>query len=242
MKKNSEKEASNEQNEPLAPMLLNCLCAAGRQNVSPQVCGDDFTFDCTDLVLFRIDEITFEEDAPRQEAMENILAAMRVPGVNFVYLIEGNANGVSIYVGVARDTAAPGNVTTGVKDIGQGILEPSILGNYRGSKITKLKPDDLKQLMARLEARRHSAVIDGVPGLTQSKDKKSFQGIDRLVDVMLGDTFTLMILAKPITGDEDQQVIYSELCKLYALLAPMARHPNRQPVLARLITVILCLK
>ena len=230
MKKEVEKELGNEKNEGLAPMLLNCLCATGRQNVSPQVCGDDFSFDCTDLVLFRIDEITFKEDAPRQEAMENILATMRVPGVNFVYLIEGNANGVSIYVGVARDTAAPGNVTTGVKDIGQGILEPSILGNYRGSKITKLKPDDLKQLMARLEARRHSAVIDGVPGLTQGKDKKSFQGIDRLVDVMLGDTFTLMILAKPITRDEDQQTIYSELCKLYALLAPMARQNKQEGI------------
>lgn len=214
-------------NEVSASMVLEGLGTTGNRTRNQQACEDDFVFDCSDLVLFRIDEITFEEDAPRQEAMENILAAMRVPGVNFVYLIEGNANGVNIYVGVARDTAAPGVVSTGVKDIGQGILEPSILGNYRGSKITKLLPSDLKQLMARLGNRNHSAIIEGLPGLTQGRDKKSFQGVDRLVDVMLGDTFVLMVLAKPITRDEDQQAIYRDLCRLYALLAPIARQ-NRQ--------------
>ena len=207
--------------------LLNSLVGSAEHLLTCQAKGKDLTFDNTDWTLFRIDEITFEKDAPRQEAMENILAAMRVPGVNFIYMIEGNASGVHFYFGIAKDTAAPEKVTTSIKDIGSGILEPSILGNYRGSKIAKLAPEQLEAVRKRLEMRKYAAVVDGVPGITQGKEKKTFQGVDRLVDVMLGDTFVLMILAKPITDNSDQQGIYRELCKLYALLAPLARQ-NRQ--------------
>ena len=40
------------------------------------------------LSLFRLDEITYEEKAPRREAMENIIGTFRhMKGVHFVYLI-----------------------------------------------------------------------------------------------------------------------------------------------------------
>ena len=55
------------------------------------------------IALYRIDEITFEEKAPRKEALENVIASMSIPGANFVYMIVGDAKGVSFYYGVAKD-------------------------------------------------------------------------------------------------------------------------------------------
>ena len=54
------------------------------------------------LALYRVDEITFEDKAPRKEALENVISSMSIEGVNFVYIIMGNESGVSFYYGVAK--------------------------------------------------------------------------------------------------------------------------------------------
>ena len=43
-----------------------------------------------DLILYRVEEITYEEDSPQLEALENALSCMTVPGMNLVYLILGS--------------------------------------------------------------------------------------------------------------------------------------------------------
>ena len=48
------------------------------------------TIGLSDVVFYRIDRITYEEKAPRKEALENVLSAMRIVGVNFLYLIKGS--------------------------------------------------------------------------------------------------------------------------------------------------------
>ena len=55
------------------------------------------------LALYRIDEVTFEDKAPRKEALENVISSMSIEGVNFVYIIMGDASGVSFYYGVSKD-------------------------------------------------------------------------------------------------------------------------------------------
>lgn len=42
-----------------------------------------------DSILFRVEQMTFEEEAPRKEALENVLSSTRIPGINFVYLLTG---------------------------------------------------------------------------------------------------------------------------------------------------------
>ncbi|MCK5718154.1 MAG: hypothetical protein KAH77_11750, partial [Thiomargarita sp.] len=39
--------------------------------------------------FFHIQEITFEDEAPRREALENVLGSLRLRDVNFIYLIIG---------------------------------------------------------------------------------------------------------------------------------------------------------
>ena len=40
--------------------------------------------------FFKVKEITYEDESPRQEALENVLTSIRIPGINFIYLILGN--------------------------------------------------------------------------------------------------------------------------------------------------------
>ena len=166
------------------------------------------TLDLGDLILYQIEEITYEEDAPQLEALENALSCMTVSGMNLVYLIMGEKGRVSFYFGVARDYLAP-NEGAAVKEIGDAFLKPALEGNFRGSIVRELddpsvkrgvieKTRILKKLKGYLSKPENCRVLSGVPGGVKDKENRDFRGVDRLVDIMQGDDFGLMILAKPI--------------------------------------------
>lgn len=66
--------------------------------------GKNLKLTSKDLFLYHIKEITFEEKAPRKEAVENILGTFRgLEGYNFIYMILGEKDHVDFYFGVAAD-------------------------------------------------------------------------------------------------------------------------------------------
>lgn len=171
------------------------------------------------IALYRIDEITFEEKAPRKEALENVIASMSIPGANFVYMIVGDAKGVSFYYGVAKDMSCNDCVME-IKEIGNDILKPSLQGNFRGSGITGLNADATKALMSRIDNFAKVKVVEGVPGI--NKDDENFQSVDRLIDVMLGTEFAFILIAKPLCAN-DATAIQSRMYELYDSLSPLAK-------------------
>jgi len=173
-----------------------------------------------DFTLFHIEELTFEEDSPRKEALENVLSSLIIDGVNFVYMLIGDANGVSFYFGVVKDKNYKHELELDVDDIGKNVLKPSIEGNFRGSKIVEQKKESKKMILKKLNNMTRFARIDGVPSVNE--ENEDFQGVDRLVDVMMGDEFCVMILADPLSAKETQE-IEDSLYEIYNKLSPLAK-------------------
>ncbi|NME81603.1 ATP-binding protein [Clostridium sp. SM-530-WT-3G] len=173
-----------------------------------------------ELALYHIEEVSFEDKAPRKEALENVLSAMKISGINFIYLILGDESGVHFYYGVAKDLSSYENMELSINDIGKYILEPSIKGNFRGSKTKYVAPELKDRIIDKINNMKYYSVLEGVPGST--KDSEKFQCADRLVDVMLGDNFGFMIIAKPLTGS-DINKIEKNLYKLYSQIAPLSK-------------------
>ena len=175
-----------------------------------------------DLILYRVEEITYEEDSPQLEALENALSCMTVPGMNLVYLILGNRGKVRFYFGFARDLFAVNPESDPVRRVGEAFLKPALDGNFRGSTVRELEPkemDDLREEMGSLfENHENCRVLAGVPGGVKDKEKQDFRGIDRLVDVMQGDRFGFMILAKPI-GNDRLAALRKDVFAAYEMLA-----------------------
>ena len=172
-----------------------------------------------DFTLFHIEELTFEDSSPRKEALENVLSSLRIDGVNFLYLLLGDENGVSFYFGIVKDKNYTKELELDVDDIGRYILKSSIEGNFRGSKITEIGKDK-HSVLDRIADMKRFARVDGVPSV--NVDSEDFQGVDRLVDVMMGDEFGLMVLANPLST-EDMQEIESSLYTIYNKLSPLAK-------------------
>ena len=164
--------------------------------------------DLSNVVLYHIKEVTFEgeEKSPRREAFENVIGMIQNEGVNFIYLILGNKKGVSFYFGLVKESKYNGELPMPIDEMGNNLLKSAIRGNFRGSKIEEVSPEEMVEIFDRMQTNsenknltRKYANITGTPGINESEDKKSFQGVDRLVDVMQGDNFGLCIIAKPLS-------------------------------------------
>ncbi len=71
-----------------------------------------------DLALFRVDEVSFDDKAPRKEALENVLSTLKIGGINFIYLILGDENGVHFYYGISRNNYSDMEMELNVDEIG----------------------------------------------------------------------------------------------------------------------------
>ncbi|WP_086296191.1 helicase HerA domain-containing protein [Campylobacter devanensis] len=174
----------------------------------------------SDFVLYKVDSVTFKKDAPRREALENVLSALRIEGINFVYLVLGTKEGTEFYYGITRDYSkeAP---DLNIHEIGQSILEPSIKGNFRGSNIDEIRGQNKRDVLTKIRQSAHNSIIEGVPGILEQEDE--FQGVDRLADVMSNDSeFGFMIISS-LVSDADLDRMKSEIFSIYSWFSPLSK-------------------
>ena len=180
-----------------------------------------------EFTLLHIEELTFEEDSPRKEALENVISSLRIDGINFVYLLLGNESAVSFYFGIVKDKNYNKELELDVDDIGQYILKANIEGNFRGSEIVEQKLNDKNSVLQNIKNMKRFARIDGVPSV--NVDSEDFQGVDRLVDIMMGDEFGLMVLADPMATEEIEEIERS-LHDVYNQLSPLGKQSVQETV------------
>ncbi|MCI7046505.1 DUF87 domain-containing protein [Helicobacter sp.] len=175
-----------------------------------------------DIVLYQIEAITYKKDAPRKEALENIFGSLKIEGINVVYLILGDSSGVRFYYGIVRDNtkSAP---KLDIDDIGRYILESSFKGNFRGAKITEVENQQKREILTSIMEQKYCSTLEGIPSCAKEEsNKEEFQSIDRLVDIMLGDTFGLMVIASPLNLKQIDN-IETELFALYDGLVKISK-------------------
>lgn len=202
---------------PDSDNLLNCKNSWIREAVD---------LDIDEFHLYHINKITFEEKAPRREALENILSTFRgMDNLRFIYMILGSVDHVDFYFGIAKESS-DGEST--VKGLAENLLAPSIRGNFRGSRI-KSVDSEKSEILNKLCKAKCCAMLEGVPGIDRNKDNvqdssnNNFQGTDRLVNTMFGSEFGFVVIAKPC-AQEDVYKIEKNLYEIYDKLTPMAKH------------------
>lgn len=194
----------------------------------PVTCIEPHSLPQGGLKFFKINEITYEDKSPRQEALENVLTSVRIPGINLIYLLRGKEDKVSFYFGVAADADICNN-TIQTDGVAEKILLPSLQGNFRGSKISPLTSEEIGEIQKYIKSKDlQYACVEGVPGVTKDKEKQDFQGVDRLVDTMLGDEFGLMIIAKPINSQNEIDYLEQSLDQLYRNVTLQAKQQFQQ--------------
>src|SRR5574344_1655641 len=116
-------------------------CSCEDQNKIDLFSTDSFS-------LYKVEKITFEKEAPKKEALENVITSMSRPGANLLYIILGDKNKVEFYFGVSKDfSSIKAENLMEVSDVGSNIMKPALQGNFRGSSIKELSADEKEDVI-----------------------------------------------------------------------------------------------
>jgi hypothetical protein len=202
--------------QPLPAMSLEAPDFGALSLTSP---SDPFTDRITDYRLFRIDEISADKPSSHRQSMANVFSTLNSSGCACVYIISGRPEGIALYIGVAASPDASADMHESSKTCRSGFE-----GNFLGARLTDVHSDDdaLRQMLART---RHVGLMTGVPSFNQEQrqqhpDEEDAQGIERLVNSLLGETWQLTIVAEPASDADIRQTLE----QVYDLASDLSAH------------------
>ena len=160
-----------------------------------------------EMCFYKINQLSFDEDYPRREAFENVLLSMNNQAFNFIYVLTGTQEGIELNIGVVQNQNENmpllGKKLSAV-NYGE-IIANVFEGNFNGSLLEKMNNTELDKLVGSgLNIYKNAGLITGIPSINEkdSGEKYDFQGIDRLVNSMLGLEWRLIIVCEPVSKKE----------------------------------------
>ena len=174
--------------------------------------------------FFRVEEVLYDGEKPTREAWQNFISAVRITGMNFVYVIRGDEQGTHIYLGLAARPGSSEALRLG--DYAQDILASSFQGMFRGSNLTPLRENDIvTEIFEPTQKKRYVNVVTGIPSWQKVKpgrDTPDYQGMDRLISAMHGENWQMIVVCEPM-DDEDVDKLRDEIYSIYDQLSVLAK-------------------
>ncbi|MDE7312366.1 MAG: hypothetical protein K2N87_12225 [Eubacterium sp.] len=156
-----------------------------------------------DMCFYQIAKLSYDEEYPRREAFENVLNALDNEAYNFVYMLSGNSHGVELCIGVVKNHHL-NKKTLSTVNYGE-IIANAFEGNFNGSALQKMEAGELReQMIEKTRSYKHAGIISGIPSINESDtgEEKDFQGIDRLINSMLGQNWRIVVVCEPASRTE----------------------------------------
>ena len=168
--------------------------------------------DVTHACFFKIEQLAFDSEYPRREAFENVVASLNDPNFNLVYILSGTNTGIDLYLGVVKNSNDEKTVygeSIQAKDYGK-ILKNVFEGNFNGSKLSPVRSSLVPEILKGAELYRqedneiNAGMLLGIPTSNKKNSGKDedFQGIDRLINTMIGLEWRIAVVCEPVTRTE----------------------------------------
>ena len=145
-----------------------------------------------ELGFIKILNITYDRKKDETDInlidFEQILSAVSSKTSKFAYIIDGDKNGVSLYIGTAKDSV--------------DFLNDTFNGIYSGSQTQICKDfllDDIKNTKAML----------GIPSLKRDSEKNYKQNLEKIIFPMQGKKFRIILIANSYSSETIKEIISS---------------------------------
>jgi hypothetical protein len=170
-------------------------------------------FNKLDYRFFQIKEIPEEKSSQYRLAMANVLSGLQKPNQSVVYMLSGTKKGVSLHIGVA-------STADDISDAGKA-LKSSFEGNFLGADLGKEHVNN--ELIKQIKMSRHLGFISGVPSFNEDESAsggEDVQGIERLVNSLLAETWQLVIVSQAVSAADIRQ----QISQLYDISTELSQH------------------
>lgn len=165
--------------------------------------------------MLHISEIGEGKPDAYRQAMTNVISCLNSTSCASVYILSGRPEGIDLYLGVATSSN-----DVDIPDAAK-MLRATFEGNFLGARLEDVRNDD-EQFQHLYRDSRHLGMITGVPSFNDSdrSAEEDFQGVERLANSLVGETWQLTIYAEPGTDDD----IRATLDSVYNLSTLLSAH------------------
>ena len=152
------------------------------------------------LRMMQIDEVSHEGE-PRLGLhllnMQNVLAAMKDDSQNVLSVIHSTKEKTSLYYGLSKRVNAESDVST--HEYAE-VLRQTLHGNFLGVKMREMSSDDISnEVLEPMLSYDDIRAFPGIPSLRLKDPQGPYvQGIDRFIEGMRGEEYSLVTIAEPI--------------------------------------------
>lgn len=153
--------------------------------------------------FFRLEELLYDGKKPTREAWQNFISAIRVPGMNFIYVIRGDEKSTHIYLGLSAKPNTEEAARLG--DYAHDIIESSFQGMFKGSSLTALREEEAEtEIFSPIRNNHYVNIVTGIPSVQDEREKNpdsDYQGMDRLISAMHGENWQMVIVCEPLSQE-----------------------------------------
>ncbi|ACT00498.1 ATP-binding protein [Paenibacillus sp. JDR-2] len=171
--------------------------------------------------LFKLDKIVYDQKEIVLDKLTTVYNALAGSKGSLVVVIKSDGANADFYIGTKTDFN-PATLAAS-----QNTLEKAFKGNFSGSELKKLKNQHVEDVMDSIfhssyeSSMNPVSAVSGVASL-RNQDKNYFvQGIEKLLDAMRGEKFSLVYIADPVSHNQMDE-IRSGYENLYTQLSPFA--------------------
>lgn len=182
----------------------------------------EFSLD-KNLVLYRVNGLVFSKEENIQYKLNNVYGALHGLNLSVVFLLISNGKDVEFYIGTKalyEDFQYNTNLATA--------FEKAFTGNFPGSVVSPVQPNEYTTLLSRILPENGENAVSSLTSIPSLKDgnvknDQYVQGIEKFVDAMQGEEYSVLIISDPVSGGQIEQMKqgYEEL---YSEIAPLSEY------------------
>ena len=169
--------------------------------------------------FFDITQIILNKNENMRDKLVTVFNSVRTSGASLLMHIKGSADKVSIRFGVKNSSDLSD------LSLSQEILEKNFRANFPGSILKNCPKNSLKQdILDSFSQDDFVSTVTDIPALRykeESKERQFMQGIEKLIDTLRGEDYSILLIADPISQD-DLKVNRYALENIYSSLVPFS--------------------
>ncbi|WP_180381713.1 ATP-binding protein [Campylobacter lanienae] len=174
--------------------------------------------------FFSIGQIITNKSENMRDKLSNVFHSVWNANGSILLLIKGKKDSTEIYMGIKNvlfDDSDDGiNHTTLLSEI----LENNLKANFPGTKSELVRKPKVEELLISLSNSSTVASVSDIAALQseeENKDRVFIQGIEKLIDAMNGDEYTMLLIADPVSQN-DLKMAKLALESQYSQLVPFS--------------------
>lgn len=175
------------------------------------------------VVLYKITGLVFSKDEKIQDRLNNVYSAMHCLNISIVFMLISDGDDIEFYIGMK---SAKEDFSTNI-NLAKA-FEKAFTGNFPGSEISLVCSNEYNKMLERIMPQNGENAVSSLTSLPSLKDdevqnSQYVQGIEKFVDAMQGEEYSLIIISDPVSGGQIEQMKqgYEEL---YSEIAPLAEY------------------